>query len=548
MPETDLIFDELIPQELEILRQYCTNPEGDIFCVVNLAGCAGATFARYSRARGSWKKTTLKEFIQEGRINSAKADELIARVLVAYGDDSVGELEGVHLSLENISNLATKEIEDRRIGGSPIEQSSRYVVYDQRDKYGRFRYLRVPEIMQTGLARDFEQTMDFIFESYCKVVRIFAEDFLPKLKPIGDAEYDIDGTGKKKLSDFQDEKKIKAFKQTYRIDLKTKSCDTARILLPACTLTNVGLFGVGRFYQHMLSHLYSHELKEMHSIATRSHNELNKVIKQYVKRAQRNEYFVEIDDKMFDLTDRLFIDPEINEEPSVVLLENDPADFFKNLIAQMLYKYSELPLRQLRKSLEELTDYEIDAIEKAYTGNRKSRRDRPGRALEFGYPLHFDLIGDFGIYRDLQRHRMLTQERQLLSTRLGFNMPDLLIEAGCRDLVDKCVHKSEVLYEKIRPVFGREVAQYVVLFGHNIRWTMGMNFREAMHLLELRTIPQGHPSYRKMCQEMHRQIKQKYHDLADLMKFVDYNDYFWSRAESEAVQRRKENKLGITEP
>ena len=148
--EYDPIFTK---EEVEILTEYVSDPNADIFVFLpSLYGVGGAVFARYSRAAGGARVRLLKEFLDErGKLRLDKLNELIERVLIAYGDDSVGELENAHLALENISNLATKEIEDCRIGLSPIEQSSRYVVYDQRDRLGRLSYLRQTEVVEVGL-------------------------------------------------------------------------------------------------------------------------------------------------------------------------------------------------------------------------------------------------------------------------------------------------------------------------------------------------------------------------------------------------------------
>src|SRR3989344_1631159 len=178
------------PEEIAELSKYVTNPAGDIFVVQNMQGLAGAIFARYSRAHGGFREVLLKEFMKEGSIDTKRADNLMERVLIAFGDESVGELEGTHLSLENISNLATKVIEDRRIGGSPIEQSSRYVVYNQLDDQGNFRYYRDKNIIASTHAQSFFDGMDEIFRTYISLVEPMSA-FFKKLKPIEEAEYAI---------------------------------------------------------------------------------------------------------------------------------------------------------------------------------------------------------------------------------------------------------------------------------------------------------------------------------------------------------------------
>ncbi len=535
-------------KELEILGKYISNPNGNVF-VVNLPGnITGALFARYSRAETGLKETLLKEFLDEsGNLKIGHADELIERILIQFGDDSVGEQEAVHLSLEQISNLATKKIEDKRIGGSPIEQSSRYVFYDKKDEFGQFKYLREKKIIESKFADDYIKTMDFIFQTYSDSVEPMQKHFM-KMKDISEAEYSIKPNDNKKykLSELINEKEIKAFQRTYKFDIRTKACDTIRCLLPASTLTNVGILGLGRFYQHLLTALYSDELSEMNDLAFQIHKELNKSIPKYVGRASQSDYLIQTRKNMISLTRKLLENLQPTKEENVVLLQNNPDDYLDSLVAQTLYEYSQHPLKQLRSFVKNLDEEKKKEIIFTYTGDRKNRRDRPGRALEFGYPFTFDLIGDFGIYRDLHRERMKTQQRQNLTTRLGKLIPEEIEEVGFLDRVKECFNLSESLYEKLLLEYPEE-AQYMVLLGHNIRWGQGENLREAMHELELRTIPQGHPSYRKMCQEMHKKIREFNPAIADIIKFVDYNKYYWSRSESEAKQRKKEILLDYEE-
>lgn len=569
------VFDALTPADVEILSEYISDPQGDVFTVKMPSGMAGATYARYSRAKGGWKTTFLKEFAKEGKLDVARADDLIARVLVSYGDDSVGELEGAHLSLENISNLGTKAVEDSRIGAAYIEQSSRYVVYDQRDTQGRFRYLQDPTknpIMESGHRDAFVKGMDRVFEIYCGIVRRLQEH-LKKLKPLKEAEYTLHEGGKPvKLAELTKEEDVVAFKRTHTFDLRSKACDIARVLLPAATLTNVGLFCNGRAYQGLLTRLYSSEMPEFHALAGKAHEALNHVIKRYVERAKRDDYIVETSKRMQALTDEMFADIPVSDEDDVVLLDNgleeiakqaeaqiaqgnfDPRklpamhqrEFQTNVIAYMLYKFTEHPMRQIRDVVRLLPDAKRQEIINTYVGDRKHRRNKSGRALEYGYDLFFDILGDFGIFRDLHRQRILTAERQRLTTRRGFvELHPQLSDIGAESQVKECTDISSELYEAIHKDLGRDVAQYPVLFGFNIRFAQGYNDRQAQYYWELRTGKQGHPSYRRICQKKHELLRKRAPWRADMMKFVDHNDYFWSRAESEARQRQKEAKLVV---
>ncbi len=552
-------------EEKKQLAQYVTDPEGNVFCVTSMPGMVGAVYARYSRAKGGFREVLLKEFLKEGSIDPVHAEELIQRILIAYGDDSVGELEGAHVSFENISILATKEIEERRIGGSPIEQSTRYVFYDQKID-GRYRYYLEPTIMASQYGKEYVATMDFLFDTYCELIEPM-KTYYEQLKPIAEAEYDINGDGvKEKYADLQTEADQKAFRITYNADLRTKACDTLRSLLPISTLTNVGIFGNGRFFQTVVSALYTSPFTEAHEIGEAAYRELRKVIPAYVKRAKRNDYVIANHAAMQAIADELFknepaqkadeeidlldfgddvIAEKLQQEPhfngsTVKLRRQEEMDLF--MMACMLYPYTKHPFRQIRNRLRTMDPIPKRKIIEAYIGKRETRRDRPYRAFEAGYTYTFDLVTDFGTYKDLMRHRMNTQLRQRFSPLLGFNMPEDLIKAGHQDKARACHERVLDLYRKLFEILPNE-ASYVTLHGNYVRWILGMNDREAFHLLELRSTPQGHPNYRKVAQQMHSAIKKVSAWRADAMHFVDYNDYFWARGDAEAKQRVKEKEL-----
>src|SRR3989338_7366631 len=526
-------------EEKKLLEQYVTTTEGDIFAIKNLQGIVGAIYARYSRAKTGFRETLLKEFVEAGQIDPVHAGELIERVLVAFGDDSVGELEGAHVAFENISIVATKEIEDRRIGGSPIEKSTRYVLFDEKDEAGKYKYLREPAIMASMYAAEYEKTMDFIFDTYSSLIEPM-QAFYRELFPLEKAEYDVLGTGQKqKFVDLSDEKDRKAFQVTYKIDLKTKACDSLRCLLPLSTKVNVGMFGNGRYFQMLISHLLSTPYPEVSSIGEQTFKELSKVIPQYVKRAKAKTYNMEIEKNMLTLTENILGHFDAQSADPVSLFPQKELASEEFLIANMLYAYSELPLIQIYNLVKGLKKETREKIKATYIGKRETRRDRPGRALESGYLYTFDLCADFGTYKDLMRHRANTQMRQTFSPRHGFIVPQDIAEAGFTSKVMECHRRVSELYEKIHATLG-PVASYLVLHGHRVRWIMGMNDREAMHMLELRSTKQGHPQYRKLSQQMHRVIESVQPWRAHMMNFVDHNSYDSARGDSEARQRVKE--------
>lgn len=547
-------------EEKELLSKYVTSTDANVFAVKGMEGMTGAVYARYSRAKGGFRETLLKEFIQEGTVDPSHASELIERILIAYGDDSVGELEGGHVSFEKISWVAEKSVVDHRIGGAFITQSTRYVLYDEKDENGQWLYYRGPELVDSSFGGQYLETMDFCFETYASLVEPLKK-YLEAQKPLEEAEYDINGDGvKEKLQDLTAERHIKDFNRTYKFELRAKACDILRYLLPISAYANVGVFGNGRFFQNMISSQLTSDLPEDHALAAGVKKALDHTIPMYIRRAKRSEYLVKIRKDMKALVAGLAL-PKTYERISPEYALVDSVEIVEQLVkeglavkeatrtaqdvqtlAAMLYPYAECSLPELVQVVSKLDSKTKEKIASTYIGDRENRRDRPGRALEDGYPYTFDLLTDFGVYKDLQRHRMSTQQRQLFTVKHGFYMPEELVTLGKKDVVLECVEKSRALYLEIEKQ-SPELAQYAVLHGNFVRWQLGMNDRALMHMLELRSTPQGHPHYRKAAQEMHKLVKEKNPWRAEAMKFVDYEDYYWSRADSEAKQRVKEARL-----
>ncbi|MBI5467055.1 MAG: FAD-dependent thymidylate synthase [Candidatus Kerfeldbacteria bacterium] len=532
-------------EEQRLLSKYVSDPTGPVYVVYPAAmpGMIGAAYARYSRAKGGFRETLLKEFIEDGHLDAEHADKLITRVLIAFGDDSVQEMESAWVSIEEVSNVLTKIIEDLRLTAA-IEQSTRYVFYDQVDEAGRFRYYREPTIMASRHAKRFEETMDFVFGTYVRLIEPMQEYFRGR-KPLAQAQYEIrQGQGKTTYAQCQDDEARKDFERTYKMDIRTKACDTLRILLPACTRTNVGLHTNGRSFEHLLRRLYSSDLPEAQTLATQIHAQLNTVIPRYVQRAARSEYLVETRHAMQTLADELLggIEPAPSRR-GITLLPRDLGP--DGQLAAMLFPFCRHSMEQLVALIKQWGDETRQRIRRTYIGQRRTRRDRPGRALEFGYPWEIEMVLDLGIYRDLHRHRMLTQERQRYTVELGFTtLLDDIREAGFLDDVMACVERVDALYYELTRDLGPDIAQYVVLLGHNIRCRFGFNDRAIQHLLELRTGPQGHRNYRLVGQELYRLMIARDGDrIRDMLGFVDLNDYDWPRGDSEAGQRAKEAKL-----
>jgi thymidylate synthase ThyX len=316
----------------------------------------------------------------------------------------------------------------------------------------------------------------------------------------------------------------------YRATMRAHACDVLRSYLPAATLTNVGMFGVGQAFEYLISKFYSHALTEARDLGGAIHGELNQLIPSFVKRAQRNEYLAGTTAAAKALANRaLAFAPTMSNEP-VTLIDYD-AQAEEKIIAGILYSHARHPLTQLREIAAAMSGEERRRIFGEHFAKRRHRRDKLSRAFENVY-YTLDILGNLGLYRDLHRHRILTQERQDFTTVHGYDTPPEIEEAGFKGEFDDCMKRAADLYEQIYCDLPSE-AQYVVPFAYKIRWYMKLNLREAVHMCELRTMPQGHPDYRFICQEMWRKIQSVHPTLAESGKFIDWQKYRLGRLQSE---------------
>ncbi|MFQ5481437.1 MAG: FAD-dependent thymidylate synthase [Nitrospinaceae bacterium] len=540
----------LTGREKELLKPYVTDVDGPVFSLRGLnPEVIGAALARYSRAPTGFRETVVREFLNpDGSPNDVKGSEMIDRVVNKFGDESVAELAVAPLCIEEVSNLLTKIIEDCRIGGSPIEESTRYVLYDQK-RGGRWRYVCPRNIMESGLRDQYVQTMDFLFATYAALVDPMQDLFRRRL-PAGTFTIEVDraeGRVQAGPEGLANDAERRAHRIAYNFTIRSAACDVIRCILPAATQANVGLVGNGRFFSGLISKLLTHPLDEARSLAGPIREALKEQIPTFIKRAAAKPYLQDIQAAMHRLSAELFHSEPIEPAPEVVLLEDRPEDYALNLLAAMVFPYVQHSTGQIRRVLSRLSPDRRRDIFNTYLGQRRDKRDRPGRALEYGYPIQFDLIGGFGEYRDLQRHRMLTQQRQEMGVLLGHSIPEEIREIGQESAVRECFARAEGLYNELRRAGLEREAQYAALFNHLIRWNMGMNARELEHFTELRTQKAGHPRYRRLCQNMAKLYLKRHPEMEPVLRFVDHKDYDGSltRAEQEARTARKSLATGL---
>ena len=505
-------------EEADVLRRYFTNLDKPVFALVNLPEVVkGALFARYSRSMSSLRRLFLDEFVGDldisgditidATVGLRRAETLYDRVFFDYGDDSVAQLGGVHLACEQASNILTKVLEWGRLMAY-LEQSTRYIAYDQR-LGGRYRYYRDPEVLNSPLGTRYVGDMDRMFSAYSELVPRMQEFFRANVaKAPGDSDF------------------------AYRQAVKAKALDSVRGMLPAASLSNVGIYGTGQAYEALLLRMRAHPLPESRAYADVMLAELRKVIPSFLKRVDlpdrgglTTRYQADNRAAMGDLAGRLFGDAVGGRvaDDTVELVDFDP-DGETKVIAAMLYPHTSLPERTVEARVRAMSAAERVEVVRAYCGNRRNRRHRPGRALERTC-YRFDILSDYGAFRDLQRHRMLTIDWQPLSTRHGYVQPEAVAAAGMHEQFESVMERSARLYEALALELP-EHASYAVALAYRVRYSMQMNAREVMHIVELRTTPQGHPAYRRVCQQMHRLIAEKagHAAVAEMMSFVDHDD------------------------
>ena len=525
---------EFTPEEARALAPYFTNLDRPVFALVNLPETVkGALFARYSRSAKPLRRLFLDEFLDKiaadgvgpsaggGDIGLKRAEQLYQKVFSDYGDDSVAQLGGVHVAVENASNVLTKLLEWGRLMAY-LEQSTRYIPYTDRSG-GAWRYHVPAELEGHPLRAQYVETLDRAFDVYAEWFERMREHFAAR-HPRADG--DSEGV--------------------HRAAIRAKALDTLRGLLPAATESSVGIYATGQAYEALLLRLRASRLREAHACAGLMLEELRKVIPAFLTRVDVpdrggawSEYLARARDDAAGAAVRTLDGATPGERPEVTLSEFDP-DGEAKVAAAALYAVTDLPDDQLLDAARRLTADQRAAILAAYAGERRNRRHRPGRAFE-RTSYRFDVLTDYGAFRDLQRHRLLTLEWQALSPRHGYSLPGAIEDAGGGDAFREVMDRSAALWQALSAAGLHEIAPYSVAMAYRVRFYMHMNAREAMHVIELRTQPQGHPAYRRVCQEMHRLIGEQagHHAIAGIMKHVDHSAVELERLQSERALERK---------
>ncbi|MCX6986923.1 MAG: FAD-dependent thymidylate synthase [Chlamydiae bacterium] len=522
-------YEEFSESQIKILGRYVTHTSSNIFALRNLPEVIkGALFSRYSRSSLGLRSLLLKDFIlneetsfaaisgtqhphedvdiEDQSVATKKAQNFYDRILDGYGDDSIGELGGAHLALENVSMIAAKVIEDARIGGSPLEKSTRYIYFDQKVQ-GEYLFYKEPILMTSAYRDLYLKTCNMLFDTYSELIAPLTE-LMEKRFP---KEHDVS-------------------KVAYSAAVRAKVLDCLRGLLPASALTNMGVFGNGRFFESLIQKLNGHSLAEMQDIGKKSFEELSKVIPSFVRRAEpSHKYqrsFLDFQDQVSSELKQFAIryaeDLESMDHPGLRLLSFDHEGPSK-VAAALLFPHSQASLLDLQDYCRGLSADEMGKIFDSICNNRENRRHKGPRALEHTM-FTFEILADFGIYRDLQRHRMLTQDRQMLTCDFGYYVPSEIKDTEIERPYIQALEEAKKAYDTLALELVEE-AQYIVPMAYNIHWYFHVSLRELIWLCELRSSPAGHPAYRYIAQEMAKQVSLAVPVFERFFKFVDFEGY-----------------------
>jgi thymidylate synthase ThyX len=504
----DYPVETFTPEERARLEPHFTNLDRPVFALVNLPETVkGALFSRYSRYRGTLRRLFLDEFADslpalpggfEG-VEGRRAAELYERMFLEYGDDSVAQLGGAHVAVEWCSNVVTKVLQRPRLAAY-LEQSTRYIAYDQpMDDSGAWRYWRDPELGD-GYARAMDRLFELYSETFARVHDWVAASFPPA--PAGG-------------------------EVAHRRAVRAKALDLTRGMLPAAALSHMGVFASGQAYESLVLHLLAHPLPEAQAYGAMILEELEQVMPSFLQRVRRPErggVWIEQlrarRERAEEVAERLGLrHGDAEPEPASVTLVDVDGDESR-LLRALLEEQATVRESEVAAAVDRLDSDERAELIATLVGARENRRHRPGRGFE-ALRYRFEVVSDYGAFRDLQRHRMLTPQWQELTPRLGADVPEEIGLAGCAGAYQEALEVSAAAWRELRDA-GRELeAQYAVCLGYRLRYVLDMNAREAMQLIELRSGKEGHPSYRAVAQEMHRLIAAVHPSVAAAMTHVD---------------------------
>ena len=525
-------------EEKYLLEPFFTNLDKPVFAVTFLPPeVIGALCSRTSRAKDDLRIILLNEFIKpfvqekdeygeslkalidflhkypiEVIFSNPKGREFYIKWLAQFGDDSIAQMAGTHLIYTDLSQLAIKYFEDMRIGIAPIEKSTRYVDYSEKVN-GRYRYYIDEELEKI---EGYKETMDHLFETYTSLLNKYL-DYLKKKYP--------------------------EEKQSL---LKTKAFDVVRKLLPVSTLSQVSFYGNGQAFEYLINRSLNNKLAEVSLAAKQGFEELNKIIPAFLRRVESEDantyrnYLSERGERIEASLNKINWKKQIINSSSPVKLLDYDSDGENKIIAGLVYLNLNEPYDSILGKVRKLSNDDKDKILNNILKDRKYKYYKIPRAFENSY-LRFEVLINIGAWRDLHRHRMLTQYRQRFNICNGFDVPKELKEAGLDSYYINAINKAEELFKKAEKI-DPDLAQYCCTLAHKVRFIQYQNLRGFFWESELRTIPEGHPDYRKIEHDKIKLIKGIY-PLISKYLLVDMNNYEFARRMTKQNIEKKEKEL-----
>jgi len=525
-------------QDLHFLEAFSTNPRGIISVLRNLPPeITGALCSRASRASGSLLEVLLKEYLYpivhgedasvakeledtvvflrdhgfKNILNNQRAQAFYSKWLSQYGDDSIAQITGTHVLVWGVSQVAMKFIEDQRVGLEPIEKSTRYVNFGSKVSGRYLYYIPRPDLERAGLLSDYTAVMDHLFDTYVSL-----------LNPL---QTWLRGN-------FSEKDSV----------LEKKAFDTLRGLLPMSTLGQVAFRGNAQAFEYLINRTTRHPLGELRWFASDLKRELDKEIPSLLLRVSddKSQEYQSYLNRRYENVRELIADEVVRAPQAEVRLVELDAESEVKILAGILFQQSHGTWDQAMDRARHLSEEARRKVFDAYVSGRKGRWYKVGRAFENAY-MRFEIVMDAGSYRDLHRHRMMTQERQLFSAHHGFTTPPELVEAGLADPFREAIEQATRLFKKLE-VVDRDLAQYAVPLACRMRFYQWQNFRQLFWETELRTVSQGHPDYRFIEHEKYRLVREKFPLIASYM-LVDTNDYAIARRGTEERIAEKEKRI-----
>ena len=509
---------EFKKDEKEKLLKHVTNVDKDVYCVKNLPEeVVSVLFAYVSRSPLSFRENLLKllgsgdilvgtgDVYQDTGYEQAKkkAQKFHDKWVVGYGHSSVAEHADIKFAVDKLSIVATKIIEDNRLGRF-TEKSTRYQKFDINN------YHIPKKVRDSKYFEEFKKTAELLFKTYDELFPPMTE-YIKKRMPKEEGVSEV----------------------AYENSVKAKVCDILRYLLPSGTITAMGFSLNARSAAHAISKLLSYPLEEAKDLGKALLEEGNKICPTLLKYAQFNKYFHQTPLEIKPRAEQTLLEPPTNTEP-VSLIHYDP-DAEDRIVASILYEQSEQTYEQILEKVKQMNnDKKLDILE-AYV-KHKGQFDWPLRALENTYFIT-DILMDYGAFRDVQRHRICTQINQIVTTRHGYDIPNDIIEAGLKDKFVNAMETAKKIHQKMESEMPME-AQYVVPLAYRKRVLVTWNLRELEHVIRLRTTEHGHESYRKIAQKLYEKVVEKFPSFK-LLLTVDLNEYYLGRLKSEIKTQRK---------